>query len=185
MVPLLMGMVTILAVGCDSGYSESSSSLSNSQPTSVKRGWPKLGSPSPPFQLKDLGGKQVALSDFLGNVVVLNFWATWCGPCRVEMPAMERLHQDLEKEGVKVVAVSVDAQGVDVTRPFQEAMGLTFSILHDPEYRVGLAYGARTLPMTYLIDPQGVVRHRIFGARDWNAQEARTLIRSLLKPAQL
>ena len=182
-VTLLMGLVTILSVGCDSGYSESDSSLSTSQPTSVKRGWPKLGTPSPPFQLEDLGGKQVALSDFLGKVVVLNFWATWCGPCRVEMPAMERLHQDLQKEGVQVLAVSVDAQGAMVTRPFQEAMGLTFSILHDPEYRVGVAYGARTLPMTYLIDPQGVVRHRIFGARDWNAQEARQLIRSLLEAA--
>lgn len=181
---LLLGLGTLHLGGCDSGYSGSSTSSSDSQPAHLKRGWPKIGTLSPPFQLVDLEGNRLALSDYLGKVVVLNFWATWCGPCRVEMPAMEQLHQDLEKEGLVVLAVSVDAQGIVVTRPFQEALGLTFSILHDSDYQVGAAYGARTLPMTYLLDREGIIRHRIFGARDWNGKEARKLIRSLLEASK-
>ena len=176
----LFGMGLLFTVGCDSGYSDSSGPTSDSEPQSLKRGLPTLGSLSPAFQLVDLEGSQIALSDFKGKVVLLNFWATWCGPCRVEMPAMETLYQDLHKEGLEVLAVSIDSQGKIVTQPFQEAMGLTFLILHDPDYQVGAAYGARTLPMTYLIDREGVIRHRIFGARDWNGQEARQLIRTLL-----
>ena len=182
-VTILLSMGILLLVGCDSGYSDSPAPQPDGQPASVKRGWPKVGSPSPPFQLMDLEGNRVALSDFLGKVVMVNFWATWCGPCRVEMPAMEQLHQDLKKGGLEVLAISVDPQGMVVTRPFREAMGLTFSILHDSDYRIGSAYGARTLPMTYLIDRHGVVRHRIFGARDWNGQDARELIRTLLEEA--
>ena len=128
----------------------------------------------------DLDGDQMSLSEFQGKVVLLNFWATWCGPCRVEMPAMEVLYQDLQGEGLEILAVSVDPQGMVVTRPFKEAMALTFPILHDPDYRVGAAYGARTLPMTYLIDRKGIIRHRIFGARDWSGPDAQELIRSLL-----
>ncbi|MDX1411599.1 MAG: TlpA disulfide reductase family protein [Nitrospirales bacterium] len=139
-----------------------------------------MGSVSPAFQLRDLKGNQISLSDYNGKVVLLNFWATWCAPCRVEMPAMESLYQDLQKDGLEVLAISIDPQGMVVTRPFQEAMGLTFTILHDSDFRVGAAYGARTLPMTYLIDRKGIIRQRIFGARDWNGMDARQLIRSLL-----
>ena len=140
-----------------------------------------MGSVSPAFQLLDLEGNQISLSDYNGKVVLLNFWATWCAPCRVEMPAMESLYQDLNKDGLEVLAISIDPQGMVVTRPFQEAMGLTFTILHDADFRVGAAYGARTLPMTYLIDRKGIIRQRIFGARDWNGVDARQLIRSLLQ----
>ena len=168
--------------GCDSGYSNPSNDpAADDQPKSIKRGLPTMGSVSPAFQLIDLNGNQITLSDYRGKVVLLNFWATWCAPCRVEMPAMETLYQDLQKEGLEVLAISIDPQGIVVTRPFQEAMGLTFPILHDSEYRVGAAYGARTLPMTYLIDREGLIRQRIFGARDWNGMDARRLIRNLLQ----
>ena len=139
-----------------------------------------MGSKSPAFQLIDLKGEPIALSDYKGKVILLNFWATWCGPCRVEMPAIETLYKDLQNEGLEVLAISIDPQGEEVTQPFQEAMGLTFPILHDPKYQVGAAYGARTLPMTYLIDRNGVIRQRIFGARDWSGTDARELIRTLL-----
>ncbi len=168
--------------GCDSGYSNpSNEAAADSQPASVTRGLPSMGSVSPSFQLLDLKGNQISLSDYNGKVVLLNFWATWCAPCRVEMPAMESLYQDLHQDGLEVLAISIDPQGMVVTRPFQEAMGLTFPILHDSDYRVGAAYGARTLPMTYLIDRKGIIRQRIFGARDWNGVDARQLIRSLLQ----
>ncbi len=141
----------------------------------------KLGEPAPNFQLPDLNNHLVALSDLRGKVVLLNFWATWCGPCRVEMPAMEELYRTFPRKDFEILAVSIDAQGVAVTRPFQQEYHLTFPILHDPDSRVGLMYGARTLPMTFLVDRQGVVRHQIFGARDWAASGAQQLVQMLMK----
>lgn len=145
-----------------------------------ERGGVRVGAPAPNFQLYDLTGRLVALSDYRGRVVLLNFWATWCGPCRVEMPAMEELYRDFKRRNFEILAVSTDQQGAAVTRPFSEEMGLTFPILHDSDFRVGVAYGARTLPMTFLVDRHGVVTHRIFGARDWQSPEGRQLIKKLL-----
>ena len=141
----------------------------------------KLGEPAPNFQLPDLNDHLVTLSDLRGKVVLLNFWATWCGPCRVEMPTMEQLYRMFPRKDFDILAVSIDAQGVAVTRPFQEEYHLTFPILHDADYRVGLMYGARSLPMTFLVDRQGVVRHQIFGVRDWGASEAQQLVQMLMK----
>jgi peroxiredoxin len=141
----------------------------------------KLGEPAPNFQLQDLDGHLVTLSDLRGKVVLLNFWATWCGPCRVEMPAMEKLYRTFLRKDFEILAVSTDAQGVAVTRPFQQENHLTFPILHDPDYLVGLTYGARSLPMTFMVDRQGIVRHQIFGARDWGAAEAHQLVQMLMK----
>jgi peroxiredoxin len=141
----------------------------------------KLGEPAPNFQLQDLDGRLVTLSDLRGKVVLLNFWATWCGPCRVEMPAMEELYRMFQRKDLEILAVSTDAEGVSVTKPFQQKNRLTFPILHDSDYRVGLTYGARSLPMTFMVDRQGIVRHQIFGARDWSAPEAQQLIQMLMK----
>ncbi len=141
----------------------------------------KLGESAPNFQLTDLNDRRMTLSDLHGKVVLLNFWATWCGPCRVEMPAMEQLYRSFLRKDFEILAVSIDAQGVAVTRPFAQEYHLTFPILHDADYRVGLMYGARSLPMTFLVDRQGVVRHQIFGARDWGASEAQQLVQMLMK----
>ncbi len=147
----------------------------------VGRGVVQVGDEAPNFMLRDLAGNAVSLSQLRGKVVLLNFWATWCGPCRVEMPAMEQLYRTLSRREFEILAVSTDSQGATVTRPFQKQMGFTFPILHDSEYRVGLAYGARTIPVTFMVDRQGVVRQKIFGARDWDSPEARDLIHALLK----
>ena len=140
-----------------------------------------MGSPAPDFQLIDLQGNRQALPDYHGKVVLLNFWATWCGPCRVEMPSMERVYQDLKDEDFAILAISSDPQGSIVTRPFVASQGLTFPILHDSDYRVSGSYGVRTLPMSFLIDRNGTLIQRVFGARDWNSPEARELIHGLLQ----
>ncbi|MGQ0695664.1 MAG: peroxiredoxin family protein [Nitrospiraceae bacterium] len=141
----------------------------------------KVGDEAPNFQLRDLNGNVVSLSRLRGKVVLLNFWATWCGPCRVEMPAMEQLYRTFPREEFEILAVSTDPQGAAATRPFQQELGFTFPILHDSEFRVGLTYGARTLPMTFMVDRQGVIRQKIFGARDWDSPEARELVQTLVK----
>ena len=149
-------------------------------PPVAERNVVKLGEPAPNFQLPDLNGHLVALSDLHGKVVLLNFWATWCGPCRVEMPTMEQLYRTFSRKDFEILAVSIDVQGVAITRPFQQEYHLTFPILHDTDSRVGLMYGARSIPVTFLVDRQGVVRHRIFGARDWGASDARQLVQMLI-----
>jgi len=147
----------------------------------AQRGAVRSGDVAPNFQLRDMNGQMVTLSELRGKVVLLNFWATWCGPCRVEMPAMEELYRSYSRADFEILAVSTDAQGVAVTRPFQQENHLSFPILHDADFRIGLTYGARSLPMTFMIDRQGIVRQQIFGARDWGAPEAHQLINMLVK----
>ncbi|MDE0146568.1 MAG: TlpA disulfide reductase family protein [Nitrospira sp.] len=166
---------------CDSGYSDERREQPSVKSVAVRRVPPDMGSQAPDFQLIDLQGNWQALPDYRGKVVLLNFWATWCGPCRVEMPSMERVYQDLKDEGFAILAISSDPQGSIVTRPFVSAQGLTFPILHDSDYQVSGSYGVRTLPMSFLIDRNGTLNQRVFGARDWNSAEARELIRGLLR----
>ena len=177
-----LGMLVVLSGGaCDSGYSDGLQEEPSGNLVALRQSRPAIGSMAPDFQLIDLQGTWQALSDHHGKVVLLNFWATWCGPCRVEMPSMEILYQDLKKEGFAILAISSDPQGSIVTRPFVASKSLTFPILHDSDYRVSGSYGVRTLPMSFLIDRDGALVHRVFGARDWNSPEARELIQGLLQ----
>lgn len=179
---LLVGALSLgSSAGCDSGYSEDTGMKVKRAGAIPTAGRPQIGSLAPEFQLTDMQGRTVALSDLRGKVVLLNFWATWCFPCRVEMPSMEEAYQRFRSQGLEILAVSVDEQGARVTKPFQEEKGLTFPILHDTDYQVGLTYGARSLPMTYLIDRQGIIKHRVFGSREWNTPEAGQMLSTLLE----
>ena len=142
---------------------------------------PGVGHLAPDFRLPTLDGRPVRLSDYRGQVVLLNFWATWCGPCRVEMPAMERLYREFRPEGFLVLAVSTDIEGAAVTGPYREALGLSFPIAHDPTRDVMSLYGVRALPVTFLVSREGVITHQILGARAWDTPEARNGIRTLLQ----
>ncbi len=179
-IPGLFTWCCILATGDAGAAGESSDRAPSSSTLIAEGGIVKIGDEAPNFLLKDLEGFQVSLDQHRGKVVLLNFWATWCGPCRIEMPAMEQLYRSFRRRDFEILAVSTDAQGMAVTKPFQQEVGFTFPILHDADFRIGLRYGARTLPMTFLIDRQGIIRNRIFGARDWNTPEGRRLIQSLM-----
>ncbi|MDY7095733.1 MAG: redoxin domain-containing protein [Acidobacteriota bacterium] len=123
--------------------------------------------PASQFTLPDLAGGETSLEDFRGRWVLLTFWATWCGPCRSEMPSLQRLHEAREDQGLSVVGVSIDDQRRPVD-PFVQSMGLTFPNLWDGEGRVAQAYRAGSIPLSYLVDPQGRLVAVSRGARDWS-----------------
>ncbi len=166
-------------LGCDTAPESEATGNASVGTTPVLTEAPRIGHLAPDFVLTTLDGREVRLSDYRGHVVFLNFWATWCGPCKVEMPAIERLYREYRRQGFTILAVSTDLEGPAVTRPYRDALGLTFTIAHDPEAVVMRLYGVRTLPVTFLVDREGVITHQIFGARDWQEPEARDGIRRL------
>jgi len=124
----------------------------------------KEGDVAPTFSLADLDGKQHALPT--GEVILLNLWATWCPPCREEMPSMISLHNKLADKGLKVIAVSVDSRRRDLER-FVREYQLPFLVLHDADTSVSRQYGVFRFPESFLIDRQGKVRYHLIGAVDW------------------
>ena len=137
---------------------------------------PQAGELVPDFELPDLNGRLKRLADLRGQVVVLNYWATWCPPCVDEMPSLEKLHRTLEDEGLAVVAVSVDERFSDIV-DFVKSYGLTFTILHDNGRKVARSYRAFKYPETYIIDRDGRLKSKVIGPRDWVAP---TVIRDLV-----
>ncbi len=140
-----------------------------------------VGSAAPTFQAKDLStGKQVTLADYKDQVVLLNVWATWCEPCKIEMPSMQQLERELGPQGLKIVAVSVDEGGDDVVRQFAHDLGLTFQILHDQSRRIERIYQTTGVPESFVINRQGRIVKKVIGAADWDATVNKDLMRRLL-----
>jgi len=140
-----------------------------------------VGKTAPDFSLSDLNDKPYRLSDFRGKVVFLNFWATWCKPCREEMPSMEVLYKNFEKDGLVVLAVSIDR--VTTTRdipPFVKGMNLTFPVLIDSWGQTDKPYKRMGVPETFIIDQQGVIREIVIGPRDWTRLDSLPVITKLL-----
>jgi DsbE subfamily thiol:disulfide oxidoreductase len=143
-----------------------------------------VGSEAPDFRAVTLDEQQRAktLADYEGDVVLLNIWATWCLPCRVEMPNLERLHQELAPQGLKVVAVSIDDPGKEEEiTSFAREYGLTFEILFDETGRIRRAYQTTGVPETFIIGRDGHIRHKQIGAVKWDSDRYRTLIGNLLR----
>jgi peroxiredoxin len=135
---------------------------------------------APDFSLPDLDGNSRRLSSFRGKVVLLNFWAAWCPPCRAAMPSLEALYQAYKHQGFEVIAVASDVRGVEVIQPFMTKHRLTLLALQDTTTHVTRTYGVTTLPTTYVLDREGRLVTVQIGNRDWTTAEARALIASLV-----
>lgn len=192
---LVLGMALVLAsCGSDSSGDlpdreagsvqarEDSPSGSRSEPNLGSLGFqtPKEDLQAIDFNLKDLTGRPSSLSAYKGKVVFLNFWATWCGPCRAEIPSMEQLYTELKDEGLAIVAVN-SQEPLEQVSAFVEDTGMSFPVLLDSTGKVGAAYGVRAIPTTYIIDPQGAIRGRMVGTRDWYSPEIISVVKELCR----
>ena len=121
------------------------------------------------------------LTDYRGDVVLLNIWATWCIPCRTEMPSIQAVHQSLGPKGLKVVAISIDDEGAEQKiQDFAKEFNLTFEMLHDPAGTIQGIYRTTGVPETFVIGRDGVIRKKWIGAEDWNSDGNQRLLSSLL-----
>lgn len=126
---------------------------------------------APAFELPSLKGGKVKLSDYKGKVVFINFWATWCGTCKVEMPSMEKLYQRFKDHGFEMLTISVD-KDQSLIDPFMQQYALTFPVLLDPESEVAKkSYKTTGVPETFIIDRNGLIVHKAIGPRDWATDE--------------
>jgi len=150
----------------------------------------KIGGEAPTFSAVTLAGRTSggqtpgsakSIDDYRGEVVLLNIWATWCGPCRIEMPGMERLQQRLGPKGLRIVAVSVDDPGMEARiTAFAEELGLSFELLHDATGAIRQHYQTTGVPETFIIDREGKIRRRIIGADDWSSETNIAFLERLL-----
>jgi peroxiredoxin len=142
-----------------------------------------VGSRAPDFAATTLDAKPrtKTLADYDGQVVLLNVWATWCPPCKAEMPSIEKLHRAYAPKGLKVVAVSIDDPGTEATiRGFARDYGITFEILHDGSGAIQRSYQTTGVPETFVIGRDGVIHKKVIGASNWDSRPNRALVAQLL-----
>ncbi len=143
---------------------------------------PQEGCLAPNFTVPDMAGKPVSLSDFEGKVVLLNIWATWCGPCKREIPSLDRLYRLRKDEGFEIVAVSVDRTSTSSVASFVAQYQMTFPVLHDTKGEVGRKYWARAIPSSFLLDKRGVIRWKVAGSINWDDSHVLSKVDELIAP---
>lgn len=148
------------------------------EPRPPSQSGPRIGEPALDFTTTTLAGKPIRLSDYHGQVVLLNFWATWCPPCIAELPDLEALYRDNRDRGLVILAVNMQEDPA-LVRQFVQEHGLTLPVVMDPDSRITLAYRVRSLPMSWFIDKDGVVRNVALG--QLSPQRMRDAIGPLLK----
>ncbi|MBW6484939.1 MAG: TlpA family protein disulfide reductase [Syntrophobacterales bacterium] len=141
----------------------------------------KVGMPAPNFTFPGLDGKNISLADFKGKVVFVNIWATWCPPCREEMPSMEKLHQELKGKDFEILAVSIDTAGAAAVAPFMKEYKLSFPALLDPEGRIKNLYGTTGVPESFIVNKEGLIEEIVIGPRDWFTPEVVRFFRNLIQ----
>ncbi|HXR16594.1 MAG TPA: TlpA disulfide reductase family protein [Terriglobales bacterium] len=138
---------------------------------------PRIGSTAPDFTVQD-GDQKVTLSQFRGQVVVLNFWASWCPPCVEETPSLVQMQQRLKDQGVVVVAVSIDVDD-GAYRSFLKDYHVNMITARDPDQKSAALYGTHGWPETYIVDRAGVLRRKFIGPVDWNSHEVTEFLTKL------
>jgi peroxiredoxin len=141
-----------------------------------------VGAVAPDFRVLDLATNDtVSLRErYRGKVTLVNIWATWCVPCKVEMPAMQKLYDGLSGKGLRIAAVSIDEADPTDVRNFAKDLGLTFDVLQDRSTAIQQAYQTTGVPESFLLDKDGVIVKRVIGAHDWNSSVNRALVEQLL-----
>ena len=135
---------------------------------------------APDFVLADIDGNQYRLSDYRGQVVIINFWATWCPPCRAEMPSMQRAWQQLEKEGILMLGINV-GEDEDTIFQFTANYPVEFPLLMDQDSRVINQWPVRGLPTTFVVSPAGKITYRAIGGREWDDPDLLAMVRALMQ----
>lgn len=134
--------------------------------------YPEVSFISPDFELPSLSGGKYKLSDYRGKVVFINFWATWCATCKVEMPSMQKVYDRFKDQGLEMLTISVD-KDLSLIQPFMDEYQLTFPVLLDPESSVAKQdYKTTGVPETFIVNKHGIIVHKAIGPRDWATDDA-------------
>lgn len=139
------------------------------------------GNPAPDFRLKDLAGGEVALSSLKGKVVLVNFWATWCPPCREEIPSMVRLNKAMQGQAFQMLAISVNDGGKKEVESFLKGSGTVLPVLLDAEQKVAKRYGTTGVPETFVVNKQGVIVKKVVGGLEWDDPQVIEALKELAR----
>jgi peroxiredoxin len=137
--------------------------------------------PAPAFELADPGGEQVRLADYRGKPLIVNFWATWCPPCRAEMPSLQRAWEQVRGDGIELVAINVGESESTIQR-FLEQVPISFPLPMDRDSKVVQEWPIRGLPTTFVVDPEGRLAYKAAGEREWDNADLLDLVRGLKAP---
>lgn len=166
----LLTLFFVIAMGPHSSPGGTVSTIDADKQTNIK---------APDFTLRDVNGRTVSLSSLKGKVILVNFWATWCPPCKAEMPSMNKLYNSLKVRGLEIIAVSSDSS-LSSIKDFLAKNRVDFLVLHDEKKTVTLQYKVFSLPTTFLIDRNGLIVEKYYGEYDWTDPEVRSRIEKLL-----
>jgi thiol-disulfide isomerase/thioredoxin len=151
------------------------------QPATAAKSAAAEGAQAPDFSVNDLNGKSVTLSQLRGKVVLVNFWATWCPPCREEIPSMVKLNQFMAGKPYQMLALSIDEGGKQAIEEFFKSSGHTLPAYLDGEQKVGRVYGITGVPETFILDKNGIIVKKVVGGMDWNSPEVISYLEGLMK----
>ena len=133
---------------------------------------------APEFELRDPDGNIHRLSDYRGRVAIVNFWATWCPPCRAEMPSMERAWKQIESEGILMIGINV-GEDLETVNAFTEEYPVTFPLLLDEDAKTSIEWPVRGMPTTFVVDTEGRIVYRAVGEREWDDPDLLDAVRNL------